>query len=180
MITCDIRQPGWTALGVSPLPAGLGHTLGAALQQAMRIEHQDTPAARLDYTVRDMQFKGRGGFEHLQLRLRGADRQRGAAWLAASAARLAAMLAEWVPDTTEDPPAPERPHPVLARPIDDLALGVRSNSCLRQDGIVTVGDLIGHTECELLQLPHLGRRGLAEIKAALAGRGLLLRSRGGA
>ena len=64
--------------------------------------------------------------------------------------------------------------PVLLRPVDDLELTVRSANCLKAENIYYIGDLIQHTETELLKTPNLGRKSLNEIKEVLASRGLTL------
>jgi DNA-directed RNA polymerase subunit alpha len=51
---------------------------------------------------------------------------------------------------------------------------VRSSNCLKAENIYLVGDLIQHTETELLRTPNLGRKSLTEIKDALAALGLTL------
>ncbi|GAB4171535.1 MAG: DNA-directed RNA polymerase subunit alpha [Rhodocyclaceae bacterium] len=64
--------------------------------------------------------------------------------------------------------------PILLRPVDDLELTVRSANCLKAENIYYIGDLIQHTETELLKTPNLGRKSLNEIKEVLASRGLTL------
>ena len=64
--------------------------------------------------------------------------------------------------------------PVWLRPVDDLELTVRSANCLKSESIFYIGDLITHTENELLKTPNLGRKSLGEIKAVLEARGLTL------
>jgi len=64
--------------------------------------------------------------------------------------------------------------PILLRPVDDLELTVRSANCLKAENIYSIGDLIQHTETELLKTPNLGRKSLNEIKEVLASRGLTL------
>src|SRR5690606_36875298 len=64
--------------------------------------------------------------------------------------------------------------PVLLRPVDDLALTVRSANCLKAENFYYIGDLIQRTEVELLKTPNLGKKSLTEIKDVLASRGLSL------
>nr|VFK28654.1 MAG: DNA-directed RNA polymerase subunit alpha [Candidatus Kentron sp. MB]VFK32228.1 MAG: DNA-directed RNA polymerase subunit alpha [Candidatus Kentron sp. MB]VFK75761.1 MAG: DNA-directed RNA polymerase subunit alpha [Candidatus Kentron sp. MB] len=64
--------------------------------------------------------------------------------------------------------------PVLLRPVDDLELTVRSANCLKAENIYYVGDLIQHTEVDLLKTPNLGKKSLTEIKDVLAVRGMSL------
>ena len=65
----------------------------------------------------------------------------------------------------------------LMRAVDDLELSVRAGNCLKAEKLDLIGDLIQCTEIELLRTPNLGRKGLDEIKFALALRGLVLGTR---
>jgi DNA-directed RNA polymerase alpha subunit len=56
---------------------------------------------------------------------------------------------------------------VLAKPIDDLELTVRSHNCLTAENISTVGQLVTLAEYDLLKFPNLGRKSLKEIKEVL-------------
>ncbi|MGI9310941.1 MAG: DNA-directed RNA polymerase subunit alpha [bacterium] len=64
--------------------------------------------------------------------------------------------------------------PMLLQPVDDLELTVRSANCLKAESIYYIGDLVQHTETELLKTPNLGKKSLTEIKDVLAQRGLTL------
>ena len=64
--------------------------------------------------------------------------------------------------------------PILARPVDDLELTVRSANCLKAENIYFIGDLIQRTEVELLKTPNLGKKSLTEIKDVLGTHGLSL------
>ena len=57
--------------------------------------------------------------------------------------------------------------PILFRPIEELELGVRSTNCLKAENIYHIGDLVQHTELELMKTPNLGKKSLNEIKEAL-------------
>lgn len=63
---------------------------------------------------------------------------------------------------------------VLNTKVTDLELSVRSNNCLRNAGITRLGDLIRHTEEEIVRTRNFGKKSLEEIKAKLAERGLRL------
>lgn len=63
---------------------------------------------------------------------------------------------------------------VLATPIDDLDLSVRSRHCLDSENIRTVGDLVQRTEAELLRVRNFGKTSLNEIKKKLASMNLSL------
>jgi hypothetical protein len=58
--------------------------------------------------------------------------------------------------------------------MDDLELSVRSSNCLKNDNIISIGDLVQRTEAELLRLPNFGRVSLEEIKEVLRRLGLHL------
>lgn len=58
--------------------------------------------------------------------------------------------------------------PVLLKPVDDLELTVRSANCLKAEDIYYIGDLVQHSETELLKTPNLGKKSLTEIKDVLA------------
>ncbi len=64
--------------------------------------------------------------------------------------------------------------PALLKPVDDLELTVRSANCLKAENIYYIGDLVQHTENELLKTPNLGKKSLTEIKDVLAQRNLEL------
>lgn len=68
----------------------------------------------------------------------------------------------------------EESNPLYYRLIDDLELTVRSTNCLKSEYIFYLGDLVQHTETDLLKTPNLGKKSLFEIKNSLAARGLSL------
>ena len=63
----------------------------------------------------------------------------------------------------------------LALPIEELDLTVRSYNCLKREGINTVGELIGRTEADLLDIRNFGQKSIDEVKMKLAGMGLGLK-----
>ncbi len=60
----------------------------------------------------------------------------------------------------------------LLKKVDELDLSVRSQNCLRNDGITYVGDLVIRSEGEMLKTANFGRKSLNEIKEVLASLGL--------
>jgi len=52
--------------------------------------------------------------------------------------------------------------------VDELELSVRSANCLKNEGILYVGELVQRSEAEMLSTPNFGRRSLNEIKELLA------------
>jgi DNA-directed RNA polymerase subunit alpha len=63
----------------------------------------------------------------------------------------------------------------LAMPIEDLALTVRSYNCLKREGIHAVGELVGRSEADLLDIRNFGQKSIDEVKAKLAELGLALK-----
>jgi DNA-directed RNA polymerase subunit alpha len=56
---------------------------------------------------------------------------------------------------------------VLAQPIEDLDLTVRSYNCLKREGVTTVGELVQKTEGDLLEIRNFGQKSIDEVKAKL-------------
>ncbi len=63
---------------------------------------------------------------------------------------------------------------VLEIPVTDFELSVRSRNCLKKMNIRSLGDLIRHSEPELLSYKNFGETSLQEIKDMLASKGLHL------
>ncbi len=63
---------------------------------------------------------------------------------------------------------------VLEIPVTDFELSVRSRNCLKKMNIRTLGDLIQHSEQELLSYKNFGETSLQEIKDMLASKNLHL------
>jgi DNA-directed RNA polymerase subunit alpha len=61
---------------------------------------------------------------------------------------------------------------MLAKPIEELDLSVRSANCLKNANIRTLGDLVQRTEREMLSTKNFGRKSLDEIKDVLQSLGL--------
>ena len=63
----------------------------------------------------------------------------------------------------------------MALPIEDLDLTVRSYNCLKREGIHSVGELVGRSEADLLDIRNFGAKSIDEVKAKLHGMGLALK-----
>ena len=66
---------------------------------------------------------------------------------------------------------------VLAMPVAELDLSVRSQKCMRTIGVDTVGQLIEKTDKDLLQCQNFGQSSLDEMKSKLEKLGLALKPR---
>lgn len=63
----------------------------------------------------------------------------------------------------------------LALPIEALNLQSRSYNALRRRGILTVGELVAHSEADLLDIRNFGTKSIEEIKESLATLGMALK-----
>jgi DNA-directed RNA polymerase subunit alpha len=61
---------------------------------------------------------------------------------------------------------------LLAQPVDELDLSVRSHNCLKAANIKTIGDLVRREEDEMLKFRNFGRKSLQELVEVLDERGL--------
>jgi DNA-directed RNA polymerase subunit alpha len=68
----------------------------------------------------------------------------------------------------------DRLQQILAIPVTDFELSVRSRNCLQKMGVMTLGDLTVTTEQELLTSKNFGETSLVEIRDMLQGKGLEL------
>jgi DNA-directed RNA polymerase subunit alpha len=55
----------------------------------------------------------------------------------------------------------------LLRKVIDLELSVRSQNCLKNDGIIYVGDLVQKKDSDMLKTPNFGKKSLNEIRGVL-------------
>ncbi len=63
----------------------------------------------------------------------------------------------------------------LAKPVTDMNLSVRARKALQLLNIQSVGDLVSHTEAELMGVKNFGATSLTEVKQKLVEMGLELR-----
>jgi DNA-directed RNA polymerase subunit alpha len=79
----------------------------------------------------------------------------------------------------EEPPAPKVVVPpgseaILTKPVSELELSVRARRCLQRLNVVTISDLIQHSETDLMAVRNFGQTSLNEIKLRLGDLGLSL------
>lgn len=65
---------------------------------------------------------------------------------------------------------------MLKRPITELELSVRSRNCMATLGVQTIGDLVQHSETDLMDCKNFGQTSMNEIRQKLAEFGLMLRN----
>ncbi|MGA1143647.1 MAG: DNA-directed RNA polymerase subunit alpha [Ilumatobacteraceae bacterium] len=63
----------------------------------------------------------------------------------------------------------------LDLPIEDLDLSERPRNCLKRGQVNTIGELLTHSEEDLMNITNFGQKSLDEIKQKLDARGLSLR-----
>ena len=66
---------------------------------------------------------------------------------------------------------------ILAKPIEDMDLTVRSYNCLKREGVTSVGELVLKSEEDLLEIRNFGQKSIDEVKAKLEEMGLSLRKK---
>ncbi len=73
-------------------------------------------------------------------------------------------------------PVVEETNPEHAVPIEDLNLTQRSYNCLKREGIHTIGELVSHTEQDLLDIRNFGMKSIDEVKEKLQSLSLSLKA----
>ncbi len=63
---------------------------------------------------------------------------------------------------------------MIAKPISELELSVRSANCLEAANIKSIGDLVMKTEAQMLKYKNFGKKSLSEISGILTAMGLSL------
>ncbi|MDR1853025.1 MAG: DNA-directed RNA polymerase subunit alpha [Propionibacteriaceae bacterium] len=72
-------------------------------------------------------------------------------------------------------PVDEETLGALSTPVEDLKLTMRSYNCLKREGIHTVGELVGRSEQDLLDIRNFGSKSIDEVKERLGEMGLTLK-----
>jgi len=147
----------------------------------VRIDAIYTPVRRANFTVAETRVAQRTDFDSLTLTVE----TNGTISPEDAVAYAAALLQEHVryffefsgtPEISESDAAPiqdtQRLREVLRRPIDECGLSVRSVNSLKNSSINTLGDLVRHTEDEMLKVKNVGEKALAEIADLLRQEGL--------
>ncbi|MFZ1653660.1 MAG: DNA-directed RNA polymerase subunit alpha [Candidatus Nanopelagicales bacterium] len=63
----------------------------------------------------------------------------------------------------------------MSMPIEQLDLTVRSYNCLKREAVNTVGELLGRSEADLMDIRNFGQKSIDEVKAKLVSMGLSLK-----
>lgn len=78
------------------------------------------------------------------------------------------------PEPIVETAAMSAPRQGLDQPVSSLNLSVRSANCLEQARIATIGELVAHSEGELLRFRSFGKTSLHEVQRKLSDMGLSL------
>lgn len=147
----------------------------------MLLDASYSPIRRVAYSVEDARVEQNTNMDKLVIELETNGTVEPEEAIRISAGILQRQLAVFVDLEKQEKPEPEKKEneidPILARPVDDLELTVRSANCLKAENIYYIGDLIQRTEVELLKTPNLGKKSLTEIKDVLASHGLSMGTR---
>ncbi len=151
------------------------------LDAAVGVLHLDasfSPIKKISYTVEDARFERHTDMDRLILEIE----SNGSIEPEVAVRRAATILNDQIAvfvnleESMEQSQRILEPEiaPVLLKPVDELELTVRSANCLKAEQIYYIGDLVQHTENELLKTPNLGKKSLTEIKDVLADQELTL------
>ena len=149
--------------------------------RAVGVIHLDasfSPIDKISYQVEDARVEQRTDLDRLILEIESNGSIDPEAAVKRAATILHDQIAVFV--NLEEAMAQSRPieespvNPELLKPVDELELTVRSANCLKAESIYYIGDLVQHSEVDLLRTPNLGKKSLTEIKDVLAQRGLEL------
>lgn len=144
----------------------------------LHLDASFSPVVRVSYQVENARVEKRTNLDKLIIDLETNGTLDPEEAIRTAATILQHQLSAFVELRKEEEKLPEtkteESNPLYYRLIDDLELTVRSTNCLKSEYVFYLGDLIQHTETDLLKTPNLGKKSLFEIKNALAARGLSL------
>ena len=134
-----------------------------------------SPIARATYRVEPTRLGSRTDLDRLMLEVWG----NGTIMPDDAVRRAASILVRYItvfseielPVQAEEEEAPaeeEVKRKILSFQIEEMELSVRTFNCLKKESIDTVGQLIEHTEDELLNIRNFGKRPLEEVIEKLA------------
>jgi DNA-directed RNA polymerase subunit alpha len=147
----------------------------------VKIDAMYSPVLRANFTVAETRVGQRTDFDSVNLSVE----TNGAISPEDSVAYAAALLQEHlryfidfgrVPSETDggegDSTDSAQLRDLLAKPIDDCGLSVRSINSLKNSSISTLGDLVRYSEDDMLKVKNVGEKALKEIAEMLQHEGL--------
>ena len=152
----------------SPLPLG-----------AIAVDSIFTPVQKVEYTIENTRIGGDVDYDKLilQVTTNGALSPDAAIATASNVLirhfECLSVIANGIEPEMTGPGGPEpKTPPALSVGIEQLSFSQRSYNCLKRSGIDTVGDIVFHTENEILKIRNLGKKSFEEIRDKIAGMGL--------
>ncbi len=178
----DINGELYIRKGRGYVEASQHETERALPVDAVRIDAIYNPVRRANFTVHETRVGQRTDFDSLHLTVE----TNGAIPPEDAVAQAAALLQEHIKyfiDFGRVPQAPvdtggeesgddARLRELLAKPIDDCGLSVRSINSLKNSSISTLGDLVWYTKEDLLKVKNVGDKAVSEIEEMLTREGL--------
>jgi DNA-directed RNA polymerase subunit alpha len=147
----------------------------------VRIDAMYNPVMRANFTVAETRVGQRTDFDRVSLMVE----TNGAVSPEDAVAYAAALLQEhlrYFIDFGRVPSAPDQAggeaadsvqmRDLLAKPIDDCGLSVRSINSLKNSSISTLGDLVQYSQEDMLKVKNVGEKALKEIAEMLEREGL--------
>mgnify|MGYP000123677064 CR=1 FL=1 len=142
------------------------------------IDSDFSPVEKVNFQVEETRVGGRSGYERLVLEVwtNGAISPRQAVEQAVEILqRHLAFVAGAAPEAAEAPGEEAVPEGFL-QPLEELGFEARACNLLREEGIITLGDLLARSREELLDIHGFGEKTLERLEARLAELGHKLRS----
>ncbi len=171
--TAELHVEMWATEGKGYLPVEERDRQATPLD-VIPVDAVFSPIARATYYVEPTRLGRRTGLDRLTLELWGD----GAVMPDEALRRAAAVLQDYlvvfaaVPQEEAEAKMEEAEAELygktLGLPVEEMDLTVRSLNCLKKSNIHTLGDLIKHTEQDLLAIRNFGDRSLVEVIEKLA------------
>jgi len=140
------------------------------------IDSDFSPVEKVNFQVEETRVGGRSGYERLVLEVwtNGAITPQAAV---GQAVEILQRHLSFVAGAAQESKAPEEPVPEeLLQPLEKIGFEVRACNLLREEGIVTLQDLLSHSREELLDIHGFGEKTLEKLEEHLAKLGYKLRS----
>jgi len=140
------------------------------------IDSDFSPVEKVNFQVEETRVGGRSGYERLVLEVwtNGAITPQAAV---GQAVEILQRHLSFVAGAAQESKAPEEPIPEeLLQPLEKIGFEVRACNLLREEGIVTLQDLLSHSREELLDIHGFGEKTLEKLEEHLAKLGYKLRS----
>ena len=165
--------------GYRSAPPAAGEVIGT-----IPIDAIFSPVKRVTYEVEPTRVEQMTNYDRLILDIETDGSMEPSETVSAAGSTLVSLFSLWrdlgegtgglVPGPEE---SEEQASGVMAQPIEELDLTVRSYNCLKREGVTTVGELVDKSEEDLLEIRNFGQKSIDEVKAKLEELGLGLKKK---